>query len=428
VVNLIPRPDGVSAWQAALLEPLAVGLNTVDRTRLLLGETVVVLGQGPIGLALTGGRGADTVIETSGFPASSAIVLDCVRSSWSAPDAWTSRRWARTASRSTTSPRRSGPLPASTTARSRSSSPRPRARTDVDYAAMQAAFFAPRTEPEQTGWASSARRLRDAVEPLATVSFWAEPVYDRYAALGLDFLTGYVWSRSSVLGEAEPAVVAAAFGVFEPGAVAGLLGAARAACSLADVRAARQQGAAAALREVLGDADGLDEVLGALREAAVGADVAGRPLYAGARAQPFPEDRHAALWHAATLVRECRGDSHLGACVAAGLSGLQANLLTELWVGYEPFAYAGTRAWSPEAMTTAQEQLRERGLLDGDRLSERGHALRRQVEQATDTAMAPVLDALGDRLDLVVEHCDAWGAALVERGWFPPDTHKRAAG
>ena len=127
VVNLIPRPDGVEAWQAALLEPIAVGLNTVDRLRLLLGETVVVLGQGPIGLALTrlcalsgagrllvtdarqapfavsraygasdcldvtqvdpveqvlaltGGRGADTVIETSGFPASSAIVLDCVR-------------------------------------------------------------------------------------------------------------------------------------------------------------------------------------------------------------------------------------------------------------------------------------------------------------------------------------------------------------
>ena len=126
VVNLIPRPDGVSAWQAALLEPLAVGLNTVDRLRLLLGETVVVLGQGPIGLALTRlcalsgagrlivtdareapfavsraygatdcvdvtatdaratlleltGGGADTVIETSGYPASSAMVLDVVR-------------------------------------------------------------------------------------------------------------------------------------------------------------------------------------------------------------------------------------------------------------------------------------------------------------------------------------------------------------
>ena len=126
-VNLVPRPDGVEAWQASLLEPLAVGLNTVDRLRILLGETVVVLGQGPIGLALTrlcalsgagrlivtdareapfavsraygasdcldvtrtdatkavleltDGVGADIVIETSGFPASSAMVLDVVR-------------------------------------------------------------------------------------------------------------------------------------------------------------------------------------------------------------------------------------------------------------------------------------------------------------------------------------------------------------
>ncbi|GAC1533940.1 MAG: 2,3-butanediol dehydrogenase [Marmoricola sp.] len=126
-VNLVPRPDGVEAWQASLLEPLAVGLNTVDRLQIRLGDTVVVLGQGPIGLALTrlcalsgagrlivtdareapfavsraygatdclnvvetdpvaaiqemtGGIGADVVIETSGFPASSTIVLDCVR-------------------------------------------------------------------------------------------------------------------------------------------------------------------------------------------------------------------------------------------------------------------------------------------------------------------------------------------------------------
>lgn len=126
-VNLVPRPDGVEAWQASLLEPLAVGLNTVDRLRIVLGESVAVLGQGPIGLALTrlcalsgagrlivtdareapfavsraygatdcvnvaetdakqaildltDGAGADIVIETSGFPASSAMVLDVVR-------------------------------------------------------------------------------------------------------------------------------------------------------------------------------------------------------------------------------------------------------------------------------------------------------------------------------------------------------------
>jgi 2-desacetyl-2-hydroxyethyl bacteriochlorophyllide A dehydrogenase len=126
-VNLVPRAEEVQAWQASLLEPLAVGLNTVDRLRIVLGETVVVLGQGPIGLALTrlvtlsgagrlivtdarddpfavskaygasdfinvrntdprqaimdltDGVGADIVIETSGFPTSSAMVLDLVR-------------------------------------------------------------------------------------------------------------------------------------------------------------------------------------------------------------------------------------------------------------------------------------------------------------------------------------------------------------
>lgn len=298
----------------------------------------------------------------------------------------------------------------------------------MDYSEMKAAFFHPRAEPALTGWDSPARRLRDAVEPLAAVSFWAEPAYHRYTARGLDFLTGYVWSRSSVLGEAEPSVVAAAFGVFEPNAVCALLAAAREACSLAEIRAAREEGAVVALREVVGDADGLDETLATLREASGSADVAGRPLYAGALGQPFPEDRHAALWHAATLVRECRGDGHLAACVAAGLSGLEANLLTELWVGYEPQTYAATRAWSQEAMASAQQRLRDRGLLDGDRLSDAGHALRCDVEQTTDDAMAPVVATLGDRLHDVVTRCDAWGAEVVQRGWFPPDAYKRAAG
>ena len=297
----------------------------------------------------------------------------------------------------------------------------------MNYDEAVEAFFGERPGAvEQTGWSSAARRLRDAVEPLATVSFWSKPSYDAYEALGLDFLTGYVWSRASVLGLADAGVVAAAFGVFEPGAVAGLLGAAREAASLEQVRAAREQGAVASLREVIGD--DVSEVAATLRAAAGAADVAGRPLYAGASGLADPADPHALLWHAATLVRECRGDSHLGACVAAGLTGLEANLLTELWVGYEPTSYAGSRAWSAEEMSAAQAALRSRGLLAGEGLSDAGRALRERVEAATDAAMAPVVTALGADLDRVVERCTAWGAALVERGWFPPDAYKRAAG
>ena len=299
----------------------------------------------------------------------------------------------------------------------------------MDYTEAREAFFAPRPDVgPMTGWQSPARQLRDALEPLATVSFWAEPAYDAYAALGLDFLTGYVWSRSSVLGQAEPGVVAATFGVFEPAAVAGLLGAARETCSLEQIRAAREQGATAALREVLPDGPELAATTALLQAAAATADVIGRPLFAGALGQQQPTDVHAALWHVATVLRECRGDSHLAACVAAGLTGLEANLLTELWVGYTPAAYAGTRAWSPEAMANAQTALRHRGLLDGDQLSTAGRTLREQVEQATDLAMAPVVAALGANLDPVVARCTQWSSAVVDRGWFPSDPYKRAAG
>ena len=299
----------------------------------------------------------------------------------------------------------------------------------MDYAETRAAFFAPRPDAgPTTSWSSPARRLRDALEPLAAVSFWAEPVYDAYAALGLDFLTGYVWSRSSVLGQAEASVVAATFGVFEPTAVAGLLGAAREACSLEQVRVAREQGSVAALTEVLPDGADLVATTTLLQAAAARADVVGRPLFAGALGQPVPTDPRGALWHIATALRECRGDSHLAACVAAGLTGLEANLLTELWVGFTPSAYAGTRAWSPEAMAAAQEGLRARGLLDGEALSPAGRALRESIEAATDLAMQPVVAALGEDLDAVVAQCDAWGQAVIDRGWFPPDPYKRAAG
>lgn len=294
---------------------------------------------------------------------------------------------------------------------------------------MKAAFFQPRPDAGGgPGWTSPARELRDALEPVAAVSFWSEPSSTAYGALGLDFLTGYVWSRASALGDADAAVAAAAFGVFDPAAVEGLLGAARAACSLEQIRRAREDGAAAALRQALGSADDVEPVVAALRRGAEAADTTGRPMFAGERGLPWPQDPHAALWHGATLLRECRGDSHLAACVAAGLTGLQATVLTELWVGYEPLAYTGTRAWSPDAMATAQRGLQTRGLVDEAGLTGDGRALRESVEQATDAAMAPVVEAVGEDRDLVVAKGNAWSEQLLARGWFPPDPYKRAAG
>jgi helix-turn-helix protein len=307
----------------------------------------------------------------------------------------------------------------------------------MDYAEVRAAFFQLRdvgaAEPGTSGWQSPARRLRDAIEPIATICYWSEPAYDAYAALGLDFLQGYVWSRGCVLGEPDGGVVAAAFGVFEPGLIVQLYDAARAAAGLADIRAAREAGAVTALRTVLGGTvlgapERVAEVTGALRRGVEVADTAGRPLFAGLAGLPWPADELGQLWHACAMLRELRGDSHLAACVAAGLTGLEANILTELQIGWPLHSYTATRGWPPEAMNLATASLSERGLIANGALTGAGGSLRADIEEATDRQVAPVRDAIGPDLFDVLPTLQEWSRRIVEHGWFPPDPYKRASG
>jgi len=311
----------------------------------------------------------------------------------------------------------------------------------MDYTEARAAFFQPRNDdaaPAGTSaWQSPARRLRDAIEPIATVCYWSAPSYDAYASCGLDFLQGYVWSRGSVLGEPDGLVVAAAFGVFEPGLIAQLYDAARATCGLAEIRAAREAGVIAALRAALVasaaasadvSADRVGHVAGLLRDAAGAAGLAGRPLFAGVSGLPWPDDPLARLWQACAMLRELRGDSHLAACAAAGLSGLEANLLTELQVGWAPQSYTATRGWPAEAMELATAGLRGRGLVADGALTGSGASLRADIEAATDRQLEPVIAAIGPALEQLVPELASWSEQIIESGWFPPDPYKRASG
>ncbi|MGY1699769.1 SCO6745 family protein [Geodermatophilus sp. SYSU D00766] len=301
----------------------------------------------------------------------------------------------------------------------------------MDYALAQQLFLTPpETERPAAGIPDTpGRRLRDAAEPIATISWWGRPVNDRLAALGLDFLTGYVWGRAAPMGAPAAPVVVAAFGVFEPGVLTGWYEQARATAGRADVLAAREEGVVESLRELLPDAD----VTGAVAALRRGADAAaphvvGRPLFAGQLSLPWPADPLGQLWHAATLLREFRGDTHQAANVAAGLTAVQMNLLTEYWVGWEHAAYAGTRGWSPEAMADADADLERRGLVAGGRLTEEGRRLRDDVEARTDAAMEPVLAAIGADLPELTRQLDAWSTAVVAGGAAPPDLYKRISG
>ncbi len=68
--SLVPLPADADLAAAAFAEPLAVAVRAVRRSRLALGEDVVVVGAGPVGLAVAlcarqAGAGSVRVVETS---------------------------------------------------------------------------------------------------------------------------------------------------------------------------------------------------------------------------------------------------------------------------------------------------------------------------------------------------------------------------
>ena len=301
----------------------------------------------------------------------------------------------------------------------------------MDYAEAAAAFFVLRQEgtalPVAVAEGSPARRLRDACEPVAMHAVWSRATNERLAQLGLDFLTSYVGGRGAFLGEAAGAVVAAAFAWFEPGLVATLWDAARAAVALDRLVQARDESTVASLREILADEDP-GEVASLLADAAQAADGMGRPLFSGRRADGRPQDAVHCLWWACGLVREHRGDSHVAVAAADGLDAIEMNILTELWIGMPLLSYTATRGWTPDAMQRAVARLESRGWVRDGGLTDSGLSARLSIEQRTDAQEQPIVAAIGDRLEEVCSRLNHWGQLCIEAGAFPPDILKRAAG
>jgi hypothetical protein len=301
----------------------------------------------------------------------------------------------------------------------------------VDYAEAVAAFFTPRDEgtplPAAVVAGSPARRLRDACEPVAMHAVWSATTNERLAELGLDFLASYVGGRGAFLGEPAGAVVASAFAWFEPGLVTTLWEAARSAVAHDRLVAARDEATVTSLRGVLAGEDP-SEVADLLADAAEIAGGMGRPLFSGLRADGRPQDPVHRLWWACGLVREHRGDSHVAAANAAGLSPVEMNVLTELWIGMPLLSYTGTRGWPPDAMQHAVDRLESRGWVQDGALTDEGRAARLSIEQRTDEQEQAIVDALGDRLEAVCGRLNEWGQRCIDAGTFPPDILKRAAG
>jgi hypothetical protein len=234
-----------------------------------------------------------------------------------------------------------------------------------------------------------------ALETLHMTVYFAPEPRDAYRRAGLrGGWMGYFASRAAAMGPVPAEVVMATFYNFHPRMVRRAIPDAWGFAPPETVLAARFEGIDAALRRLLGGwAEGPEAVEAAAlaRTAMEGRDPSGRPLFAAHATIPWPEEPHLALWHAATLYREFRGDGHVACLLSEGIDGCEAHVLAA-GAGQLPGSFLREyRGWSEEEWAAAAGRLAARGWVEGDgSLTEAGRAAREAHERRTDDlAMAP---------------------------------------
>jgi hypothetical protein len=263
-------------------------------------------------------------------------------------------------------------------------------------------------------------------EPVHVVTYFAPEARQAFEQAGLrGFWRGYFAGRTAPIGAADAPIVIATFFNFAPSFVRRAVPAVWDLITPAEALRVREAGAVAAIRRILESPGGqpVPEPLRAAAELLLAAtenlELAGRPLGGPNAGLPAPADPVARLWHAATVLREHRGDGHIAALVAGDIDGCEA-LVLRLAVdaagapadadaaGAGAAADRGTspalsrqqiqavRGWTDAEWDQAAGRLRERGWLDsGGAATAAGLAAHHAVEEATDLAAARPWTRLG---------------------------------
>ncbi|PRH76907.1 hypothetical protein C6N75_23110 [Streptomyces solincola] len=273
----------------------------------------------------------------------------------------------------------------------------------------------------------AARRCHNALNPLHSTHYFSPDLAEELAAEGVaDQSAAYFAARSAAMGRVGAGTVTAAFYNFNHELVARHLPAVWETASPKTVLAARLRAVDATLRRLLGEEAVASPAMAEAAELALRAAEActrhARPLYAAHADLPVPGEPHLAFWHAATLLREHRGDGHLAALLTAGLDPLEALVShTATGKGMAPRFVLATRGWRRADWEAAAERLRGRGLLDAEgELTEAGAALRAQVEEHTDRMDAAPYEHLGAAgVERLTELGRGFLLAAAQAGAFP---------
>ena len=243
----------------------------------------------------------------------------------------------------------------------------------------------------------AARRGSRSVQTTIGWIFWDPGAVARYEALGLPGPLGYVAARSAPLAPAGVDAVIAAFGSISPAVI-------RWAFDLVAEKRTTFEAAWRARDEAVleGLVEHAPDILDPLTR--VGADLwpvvddlptVGRPFFAAHRRMARPADPVLSGWHAINHLREWRGDTHWALVTAAGLTGGEASILHNAWLGYDDGWLPRSRGSSDDEIAVATAGLEAAGLAVDGQVTSAGVALRQRLEDDTDRLTAAPWARLG---------------------------------
>ncbi len=245
-------------------------------------------------------------------------------------------------------------------------------------------------------WVAISKRNARSVQTTVGWIFWDPGAVARFEELGLPGPLGYIAARAAPFAGAGPEAVAAAFGSISP------LGIVLTFAQLDDPARFMDFWRARDLAVVDGLAAHAPDIIEALVdfgpdlwEVAGALPVVGRPLAASHLGVERPSDPVLSGWHAVNYLREWRGDTHWAIVATQDLSGDEASVLHNAWLGYDGDWLSQSRGNTPESIEAAWSGLERRGLAADRAVNADGLALRQWIEDETDRRTTRPWELLG---------------------------------
>ena len=246
-------------------------------------------------------------------------------------------------------------------------------------------------------WSATAKRNSRSVQTTIGWIFWDPGAVGRFATLGLPGPIGYIAARCAPLAPAGPDAVIAAFGSISPLAIRATFAMVDASTSFDEVWNARND---AVLEGLAAHSPDLLPVLA--RDADIWWTIveqlptSGRTFFASHLRMERPSDPTLSGWHAINCIREWRGDTHWALATAQGLTGIEASILHNAWLGYDDDWLPTSRGSTPGEIGAGMELLRAKGLAVENRITEAGIELRENLEADTDSMTVLPWQLLGE--------------------------------